>query len=423
MKEQHINNAPIQNKKIVLLALHTSKESHESIKESLTELAMLAQNLGYDVADTIIQTREHAHPVFFFGKGKLESIKSICKEHNIDIILIDARLSPKQGKFIESKLECRVLDRTQIILTIFADHAQTREAKYQIELAQSQYMLPRLTGLWQHLDRERGGISASRGTGEKQLNIDRKMLTERIHRLKQELIKIEKIRKNQTKKRTNSLKVTLVGYTNSGKSTLMNALTQADVLVENKLFATLDSTTRLIPQNTWPDIVISDTVGFIRNIPHELVASFRSTLSIVKEADLLLEIVDANAPIESHIQTTQEVLEDIQAATIPRLLVLNKMDTIDEERTQFIYQRYPNATYLSAISGNIQHLFGRIKEFFENKMETFHIHLQYHETHKLVHIYQLSRVNHVNYQSDNIILEITTFPEYMNRLRSLLKPK
>ena len=309
----------------LLLSLQLDQTSQEA-HQSLEELASLVVSLGAKVADRIIQNRPQIHPAYFFGTGKLSQIKEVLHQKCADAVIVDASLTPKQTRNLEQKWKRPVLDRTQVILEIFARNARTREAKLQIELAQTEFLMPRLAGLWKHLDRERGGIGVSRGGGEKQIENDRQYLRRRISKLRDEIKRIEKERNTQKKRRVQCLNVSLVGYTNAGKSTVMNRLTDSHVLVENRLFATLDSTTRLMEEDFRPKILLSDTVGFIKNLPHELVAAFRSTLGTIRDADLLLHVIDASSDFEDHIQTTHQVLSQMDADCIPVLKVFNKID-------------------------------------------------------------------------------------------------
>ncbi|MDG1488293.1 MAG: GTPase HflX, partial [SAR324 cluster bacterium] len=247
----------------LIVSLQLPHKSNAEVQSSLEEMASLTYSLGGEVAGKIVQARSQIHPAYFFGKGKLDEIKLTLKNEAVDAMLVDNQLSPKQTQNLEKILECEVLDRTQVILEIFAKNARTREAKLQIGLAQAEYLLPRLVGLWKHLDRERGGIGASRGTGEKQIEKDRQFLRQRITRFKAQLERVDKERNTQKQRRSNCLQVSLIGYTNAGKSTIMNALTNSGLLVEDRLFATLDPTTRLLEEDTRPKVLLSDTVGFI----------------------------------------------------------------------------------------------------------------------------------------------------------------
>jgi GTP-binding protein HflX len=265
------------------------------------------------------------HPATFVGSGKLEEIRNYIKIHEIDTIIFDDELSPTQLRNIERELSCKVLDRTNLILDIFAKRAQTAHAKTQVELAQYQYMLPRLTRMWTHLERQRGGIGM-RGPGETQIETDRRIILDKIARLKEQLVKIDKQKSTQRKNRGKMVRVALVGYTNVGKSTIMNMMAKSEVFAENKLFATLDTTVRKVVIGNIP-FLLSDTVGFIRKLPHGLVESFKSTLDEVREADLLVHVVDISHPgFEEQIDTVNQTLSEIDTRTKPTIYVFNKID-------------------------------------------------------------------------------------------------
>jgi GTP-binding protein HflX len=390
-------------------------------------MSSLTYSLGGEVAGKIVQARSQIHPAYFFGKGKLDEIKLTLKNEAVDALLVDNQLSPKQTQNLEKILECEVLDRTQVILEIFAKNARTREAKLQIGLAQAEYLLPRLVGLWKHLDRERGGIGASRGTGEKQIEKDRQFLRQRITRFKAQLERVDKERNTQKQRRSNCLQVSLIGYTNAGKSTIMNALTNSGLLVEDRLFATLDSTTRLLEEDTRPKVLLSDTVGFISNLPHEVVAAFRSTLSTVKDADLLLEIVDASDNIDEHLQTTADVLEDLNSISIPIIKVFNKIDRISPTRLLMLEKMYPEAVFVSVknsaenghdnSSSLVDIIRKKILHFFDERMKTVTIRLDYLHSQQLANIYEWSRVDNIDYQEGGIMMTLTTIPGNLERLR------
>jgi len=390
-------------------------------------MSSLTYSLGGEVVSKIVQTKSQVNPTYFFGKGKIKEIKSTIEINAIDALLVDNQLAPKQIQNLEKILECEVLDRTQIILEIFAKNARTREAKLQISLAQSQYLLPRLVGLWKHLDRERGGIGASRGTGEKQIEKDRQFLRHRITHLKKQIERVERKRNTQKQRRSNCLRVSLVGYTNAGKSTIMNALTNSNLIVKNHLFATLDSTTRLLEEDTKPKVLLSDTVGFIDNLPHELVAAFRSTLSSIRDADLLLQIIDVSKNIDKHIQTAKTVLKDLEARAIPILKVFNKIDMISNERLLLLEKLYPEAVFVSALENRIvgqnkraqlvEKLRKKILIFFDDRMQTLRIRLDYENSQKLARIYQWSKVDKIEFQEDGILMTLTTIPGNFDRLR------
>jgi GTP-binding protein HflX len=414
-------------KRALLVSLQLPHRSNSEVQNSLEELSSLAYSLGGEVSGQIIQVCTQIHPANFFGKGKLAEIKSKIQSENVDALLVDNQLGPKQVQNLEKLLGCEVLDRTQVILEIFAKNARTHEAKLQIELAQSEYLLTRLVGLWKHLDRERGGISASRGTGEKQIEKDRQFLRHRITRLRSQLKKVEIERKTQTKRRSNCLCVSLIGYTNAGKSTIMNALTNSGLLVEDRLFATLDSTTRLLEEDSRPKVLLSDTVGFISNLPHEVVAAFRSTLSIVQEADLLLHIIDASDNIDEHIRTAAEVLQDLESTCIPIIKIFNKTDRLSPTRLLMLEKMYPEAIFVSATQSEqnitddtpafVDKIRKQILVFFEERMKTVKIRLDYQHCQQLANIYQWSRVDEIDYQEQGIMMTLTAIPRNLDRLR------
>ena len=411
----------------LIVSLQLPHKSNAEVQSSLEEMSSLTYSLGGEVAGKIVQARSQIHPAYFFGKGKLDEIKLTLKNEAVDAMLVDNQLSPKQTQNLEKILECEVLDRTQVILEIFAKNARTREAKLQIGLAQAEYLLPRLVGLWKHLDRERGGIGASRGTGEKQIEKDRQFLRQRITRFKAQLERVDKERNTQKQRRSNCLQVSLIGYTNAGKSTIMNALTNSGLLVEDRLFATLDSTTRLLEEDTRPKVLLSDTVGFISNLPHEVVAAFRSTLSTVKDADLLLEIVDASDNIDEHLQTTADVLEDLDSLSIPIIKVFNKIDRISPTRLLMLEKMYPEAVFVSVknsaenghdnSSSLVDIIRQKILHFFDERMKTVTIRLDYLHSQKLANIYEWSRVDNIDYQEEGIMMTLTTIPGNLERLR------
>ncbi|HBR59346.1 MAG: GTPase HflX [SAR324 cluster bacterium] len=411
----------------LIVTLQLPHKSNAEVQSSLEEMSSLTYSLGGEVAGKIVQARSQIHPAYFFGKGKLDEIKLTLKNEAVDALLVDNQLSPKQTQNLEKILECEVLDRTQVILEIFAKNARTREAKLQIGLAQAEYLLPRLVGLWKHLDRERGGIGASRGTGEKQIEKDRQFLRQRITRFKAQLERVDKERNTQKQRRSNCLQVSLIGYTNAGKSTIMNALTNSGLLVEDRLFATLDSTTRLLEEDTRPKVLLSDTVGFISNLPHEVVAAFRSTLSTVKDADLLLEIVDASDNIDEHLQTTADVLEDLDSLSIPIIKVFNKIDRISPTRLLMLEKMYPEAVFVSVknsaenghdnSSSLVDIIRKKILHFFDERMKTVTIRLDYLHSQQLANIYEWSRVDNIDYQEGGIMMTLTTIPGNLERLR------
>jgi len=309
----------------VLVAIVKQDETVEIVQEHLTELAFLAVTAGAKTKKEFVQKLQHPDSRTFVGKGKLEEIAQYVEAHKIDLVIFDDDLTGKQQNILEKILKCKVVDRSTLILDIFASRAQTAQARTQVELAQMQYLLPRLRGLWTHLERQRGGIGM-RGPGEKEIETDRRIIREKISQLRKKLDKIDQQNTTQRKSRGDLIRVALVGYTNAGKSTLMNALSKSTVLAENKLFATLDTTVRKVVFERMP-FLLSDTVGFIRKLPHHLVESFKSTLDETRESDLLVHVVDISHPSYEHqIKAVEATLSDIGSGEKQMIIVFNKMD-------------------------------------------------------------------------------------------------
>ena len=321
--------------KSVLISVVTQQQNEEKVKEYLDELEFLTFTAGGEAIKRFTQKREYPDPKFYVGIGKIEEIKEFILENDIGTAIFDDELSPSQMRNIEKVLECKVLDRTNLILDIFASRAQTSYAVTQVELAQYQYILPRLTRMWTHLSRQKGGIGL-RGPGETEIETDRRIVRDKITLLRKKLKKIDSQMAVQRKNRGKMVRVALIGYTNVGKSTLMNVVSKSDVFAENKLFATLDTTVRKVVVKNLP-FLVTDTVGFIRKLPTQLVESFKSTLDEVREADLLLHVVDiSHASFEDHIESVNTILKEIESADKPSIMVFNKIDayqheTIDED--------------------------------------------------------------------------------------------
>jgi GTP-binding protein HflX len=312
----------------VLVGLINKEQDERQAQEYLDELEFLADTAGAQVKKQFFQRLDVPNHATFVGSGKLQEIQNYMKVHEIDTVIFDDELSPTQLRNIERQLESKVLDRTNLILDIFAKRAQTAHAKTQVELAQYQYMLPRLTRMWTHLERQRGGIGM-RGPGETQIETDRRIILDKIARLKVQLKKIDKQKATQRKNRGKLVRVALVGYTNVGKSTIMNMLAKSEVFAENKLFATLDTTVRKMVVGNLP-FLLADTVGFIRKLPHGLVESFKSTLDEVREADILVHVVDISHPgFEEQINTVTETLSEIETGEKPTIYVFNKIDAFE----------------------------------------------------------------------------------------------
>lgn len=323
----------LQHEKAVLVGIVTREQNEEKLKEYLDELEFLTYTAGGEVIKRFSQKLEVPNPKTFIGTGKMEDLRSFVEANNVSTVIFDDELSPSQQKNIQRIIECKVLDRTNLILDIFAQRAQTSYARTQVELAQLQYLLPRLAGMWTHLERQRGGIGM-RGPGETEIETDRRIVRDKISLLKKKLETIDRQMEVQRGNRGQLVRVALVGYTNVGKSTLMNVISKSNVFAENKLFATLDTTVRKVVIGNLP-FLLTDTVGFIRKLPTQLVESFKSTLDEVREADLLLHVVDISHPnFEDHIASVNKILTEIKSADKPTLMVFNKIDNYRAEEIE-----------------------------------------------------------------------------------------
>ncbi len=369
MTPEGIDTTP-QLPKAFLVGICLDNREYENSQRSLDELEKLAQTAEIEVVEKFIQNRKTIDKATYAGKGFLEEIKAKMDMANVDLLIFDNEIAPTQARNIMKLHGIEALDRTEIILDIFHMHAKTKEAMLEVRLAELKYQLPRLKKLWSHLDRERGASGsasgASRGMGEKQIEVDRRIIKDEIRLLTHELDRIMTQKITQRKKRENAKKVCLVGYTNAGKSSLFNRITGENVLVEDKLFATLDSTARSVEIDKGDNVVISDTVGFISNLPHSLIASFRATLKDVMDADLLLHVVDiADDACEEHIKAVNSVLKEIGAEKIPVLLVFNKIDLLGEYRVreEIFSDKYEGSSFISAFTGeNTGNLLNSVRE-------------------------------------------------------------
>ena len=333
-----------------VLVGHMAREEGDVVR-SMEELGRLADTAGAVVHGELVQRRGTIHPAHFLGKGKVAELKEMCADQKADVAIFNHDLSPPQIRNLEKELGVKVVDRSEIILDIFARRARTRESRLQVELAQLEYMLPRLTGMWKHLERQAGGIGV-RGPGETQLETDRRLVRERIARLKEALQGVERERETQRDRRRREYRAAIVGYTNAGKSTLFNAMTRSKAFVEDRLFATLDATTRQMVSAERRVVLLTDTVGFIRRLPHHLVASFHSTLVEAIEADVLLHVVDAADPDRRRqMDAVDGVLEEILETPRPSLLVFNKCDLLPGEAVAALRVEFPGSHVVSARSG------------------------------------------------------------------------
>jgi len=349
MPKANLHITESQSEKCILIGVSSTFQNRWQVEENLQELASLARTAGAVVINQFIQERNRLDPAYFIGRGKAEEIFDYITFEDIDLVIFDDELSPAQVKNLEDIFQIKVIDRSALILDIFAAHARSREARTQVELAQLNYYLPRLSRQWTHLSRQVGGIG-TKGPGETQLETDRRLIRARIAHLKRDLEKIKSASATQRKRAGDMSKVALVGYTNAGKSTLMNALTNAHIHVEDKLFATLDTTVRRLELTPEKTVLISDTVGFIRKLPHHLIASFQTTLAQTIEADILLHIIDLGHTFyNDHIEVVHEVLKDLKIDDKPTFLVMNKVDKIDNpDIIQQAKSKYPDAIFISA---------------------------------------------------------------------------
>ena len=319
----------------VLVSVAGKQQDESVIEEHLDELDFLAETAKIAVKNRFFQRLEKPDTRTFVGQGKLEEIKTYCKSRDIDVVIFDDDLSPSQLRNLERELKCKIYDRSLLILDIFLDRAQTAQAKTQVELARYQYLMPRLTRMWTHLERQRGGTGTRGGAGEKEIETDRRMIRNQVSVLKKKLEKIERQSAIQRKNRSQVVRAALVGYTNVGKSTLMRLLSKSDVKAEDKLFATVDATVRKVVINTLP-FLLSDTVGFIRKLPTHLIESFKSTLAEVSEADVLIHVVDiSHTAFEDHIRVVRQTLKELGVIDKPTLYVFNKIDLLDEENSEY----------------------------------------------------------------------------------------
>lgn len=391
----------------ILARLKLPGESEEDVEESLAELRLLAWTAGAEVADVFVQYRARPDPGTLIGAGKVNQIRAAVEDQEADLVIFDSDLSPAQGAKLEEMLGVKVVDRTQLILDIFAQRAQTNEGRQQVELAQLQYILPRLTGRGSIM-RQQGGIGI-RGPGEQKLEVDRRVIRLRIQRLRAELEATRKSRRVQRKRRTEETvgTVALVGYTNAGKSSLLNALTGSDVFVENKLFATLDPRARRCTLPSQREIVLSDTVGFIRSLPHTLVAAFRATLEEVNTADLLLVVADATHPrVEEHLRTVREVLEEIGAAEKPLVYVFNKLDIAERAQVSQMLWGPGVRLAVSAKTGEgLEALLAEIDEQLSTKRRRVMLRIPQSKAGLAARVHKNGRVFEQTYSDNTIVID------------------
>ncbi len=429
MQQLYDTQAPNPPSRAILVGVKLREALMHETEESLQELRQLTETAGIEPVCETIQPRNVPNPTYFIGEGKVEELKTLAEELEADAIIFDEELSPAQTRNIEKVLDIATVDRTGLILQVFAQRALTKEARLQVALAQLEYALPRLTRMWTHLSRLAtgggGGGGYLRGPGETQLEMDRRWIRRHIAQVKKALDTVEKRRHVRRRSREEKINVSLVGYTNAGKSTLFNTLTGENVLVENQLFATLDSTTRKVnlPQNQ--QILLSDTVGFIKKLPHQLVAAFKATLEEVVEAELLLHVVDVSHPeAEAQIDAVNEVLAELDATDIPMLMAFNKTDRLEtEEELHLLRSRYPEALAVSAQRGDgIEALREALAQRFVNRGATLELSIPYTEGKTLDLLYKHGTVLDTVYAAEAVRVNARVPSRYLKSVKPFLVP-
>ena len=408
----------------IVVGIGRPDQQRGMVDEYLDELELLADTAGAEVVERVVQERRRLDPAFMIGRGKADEIAAMSKYMDADLIIFDDDLSPAQAKNMEELCNCKILDRSGLILDIFAKNARTRESRTQVELAQLNYLLPRLTRQWTHLSRQVGGIGV-RGPGETQLEVDRRLIRKRIRTLEEELEKISRQRQNRRKSRKGVLKAALVGYTNVGKSTLLNAFTDAQVLVEDRLFATLDSTIRAVELADHRRLLLIDTVGFIRKLPHHLVASFKSTLEEVADADILLHVIDVTNPsYPEQMLTVDSVLQELKIDKKPTLKVFNKIDKLDDRNVLAeVKAAHQPCVCISAGRGIfLDNLVEHLTQFIDDQGRTMVVSLPVHESRIIARLHELADILNVDYQDSRAIIELKTDAVNAQRIERLVEP-
>ncbi len=413
------NNKP---ERAILVGVKTREQNRDVVREHIDELEELAFTAGAETVLKMIQEKSNFDSAFYIGKGKAEELAQLVELNEVNLVIFDDDLSPIQVRNLERLINKKIVDRSGLILDIFASRAKSKEAKTQVELAQMQYMMSRLTRAWTHLSKQYGGIG-TKGPGETQIETDRRIIRERIKLLKEKLEKIEAQRITQSQGRKDFVKVSLVGYTNVGKSTIFNLFTEAEVLAENKLFATLDSTTRSYNVDKDHKILLSDTVGFIRKLPANLVASFKSTLRQVTEADLILHVIDISHPYyEDQINVVEQTLKELHCHEKPQIKLFNKIDSVQDQHTvDFILNKYKDSIIISALKGiNISKLQERLLEFVLESYVEEEVTLNYKQAKYISKIHDLAQVLSENYEEEGIIVKYKCNKDNSEKIKKMI---
>lgn len=417
-----------KNNNVILISVSIQNDKSSALQDEILELKQLSLTLGYNVLDTIIQKRKKIDSSTYIGKGKIHSIINIANEMNVKTLIFNNELSPGHYKNINKLCNdnIAIIDRTKLILDIFNNHARTNEAKKQIELATLEYMLPRLTGLWTHLERQMGGIGTRGGPGEKQIEIDKRIINKNIIKLKKELKHIETQRKTQRKNRDNIYKICLVGYTNAGKSTLMKELTGFDALIKNQLFATLDTTTKITFFKKKYKVLLSDTVGFLSNLPYNLIASFKSTLEEINEADLIIKLIDINhSNIDNHLDTINNTLDLLNVYNSTSLLVFNKIDKVKDKKLFLqINKKYKQPIMISSTKSlKINFLIDQIVKIMDKTLHVFKLEIPIDKYDILNYLHSKTQVIDTTNNNTNLLVKIKTTKENYNSIIKYINKK
>ncbi len=418
-------NETEKHERAILVGVATRETPRSKVEDYLEELGLLADSAGAEVILKVIQERQAIDAAFYIGTGKADELSYLVEEKKINIVIFDDDLSAVQIRNLERVIKCKIVDRSAIILDIFASRARSSEAKTQVELAQLQYMLPRLTRQWTHLSKQFGGIG-TKGPGETQIETDRRAIRQRLSHLNEKLKKIARERAEQRKGRENFPRVALVGYTNAGKSTLLNWFSKADVLVEDRLFATLDSTVRLVDLSPAHKILLSDTVGFIRKLPHHLVASFKSTLEEVSEADILLHVVDVSHPLfEEQIVVVNDTLGELIAEPKPTVMVFNKIDKLENRNIiGYLNDNYTNAAFISAArSINMKGLEDKIINILDENISEHTMTFGQDDYQIISQIHDMAEILEKKYEGEEITLRFRMSTKHADKLKKVLGKK
>ena len=418
-------NETVRRERAILVGVATRESPRGKVEDYLEELALLVDSAGATVVLKLIQERQNIDAAYYIGSGKADELAFLVEEKKVDLVVFDDELSAVQVRNLERLIKCKIVDRSAIILDIFASRARSSEAKTQVELAQLQYRLPRLTRQWTHLSKQFGGIG-TKGPGETQIETDRRAIRQKVSHLKTKLKRIAKERAEQRKGRENFPRVALVGYTNAGKSTLLNWLAKADVLVEDRLFATLDSTVRLVSLSPAHKILLSDTVGFIRKLPHHLVASFKSTLDEVAEADILLHVVDVSHPLfEEQISVVNETLDEIVTAPKPTIMVFNKIDKLENRNiVGYLNDNHANAVFISAArSINMKGLEEKIMHILDENIAEQTMTFGQDDYQIISQIHDMAEILDKQYDGNEIIIRFRMNSIHADKLKKVLSRK